>query len=485
MHAADGRWHHDGAEEVKFSFLLVCMVACCQAGDWPMFRGPNGTGVALDADAAGLPSEFGPSRNLVWKTVLPPGHSSPVLFAGKIYLTGIENDRLYTICLKQSDGTMLWKREAPRPRKDAFDKRNNPASPSPAADASGIYVFFPEFGLLSYTHDGKERWRHPLGPFDNSYGMGASPLIAGNGIVLVCDQNQDSFAMAVRASDGKLQWKQPRKDAVSGHSTPVLYRPKSGPLQVIAPGSFRMDSYQATTGEVLWYANGLASEMKSVPVVDGDTVYINGFNLPENDPGRQIHVPPFEEMLPHDKNKNRLLEKDELPEGRAKAFFQYFDLNKDAAMNESEWRAFQQSMAAENGLLAIGADGRGDVTASHTRWKFQRSIPQLPSTVLYRGVLYMVNDGGILTTLDPQTGKAHQQGRLRGASDRIYSSPVAGDGKVFFVTQTGVVVVLKAGPAPETLATNDLGEDTYATPAIANGRIYIRTTQALYAFGVR
>jgi len=133
-------------------------------------------------------------------------------------------------------------------------------------------------------------------------------------------------------------------------------------------------------------------------------------------------------------------------------------------------------MAAENSLLAIEPGGK-------IVWKFHRTIPQLPSTILYQGVLYMVSDGGILTTLDPETGAAYKQARLRTTPDRIFASPVAGDGKVYFVTDGGIVVVMAAGAEHKMLSATALEEDAYATPAIAGGRIYIRSTKALYAFG--
>jgi outer membrane protein assembly factor BamB len=455
--------------------LIPFLLTLATAADWPMFRGPNGVGVSSDKN---LPVEFGPGKNELWKVPLGTGHSSPVLIGDRLYITALESDKLFTLCLRKTDGKVLWKRECPRPRRDAFDKRNNAASPSPAADEKNVYVFFPEFGLISYTREGVERWKLPLGPFDNFYGMGASPLLAGDLVVLACDQKRGSFIMAAGKNDGKLKWKRDRKEAVSGHSTPVLYRPRGGELQVVAPGSFRMEAYQASTGEMLWHQDGLASEMKSVAVVVGDTIYINGYNLPENDPGKQVAIPSFAEALSTDTDKDGLLSKDEMPQGRAKSFFEYLDLNHDSKLDADEWRFFQQGMQAENSLLAVKGGGG-------TLWKYHKSIPQLPSVVVYDGLLYMVSDSGILAVLDPSDGSERWRGRLRNVSDRVYSSPVAADGKVYFATQSGAVVVRKAGVEHTVLAVNDLGEECYATPAISDGRIYVRTSQALYAFGLR
>ena len=156
--------------------------------------------------------------------------------------------------------------------------------------------------------------------------------------------------------------------------------------------------------------------------------------------------------------------------------FVYIDLDRDGGVNAQEWANYARTMQAENALLAFRIGG-GLV------WKFQRSIPQLPSPLVYQGIVYMVNEGGILTTLDAKTGKLHKQSRLRGEADRYYASPVAADGKVYIVSHSGVVTVLRAGPDQETLGVSRLEEETLATPALADGRIYLRTHSQLYCFG--
>jgi outer membrane protein assembly factor BamB len=134
-------------------------------------------------------------------------------------------------------------------------------------------------------------------------------------------------------------------------------------------------------------------------------------------------------------------------------------------------------------MWAYRLGGRGDMTEASTLWHYDRSVPQLPSPLLYNGVLYMVNDGGIMTALDPATGKALTQARTREAVDAYYASPVAADGKILIVSELGRVVVLKADGNLTVAAVNDLDDLCYATPAVADGRWYIRTQSALYAFG--
>ena len=134
------------------------------------------------------------------------------------------------------------------------DKRNNPASPSPAVEENGIYVFFPDYGLIGYDRGGKQLWAMPLGPFNNIYGMGASPVIVGDNVILACDQSLGSYVMAVNKRTGRVVWKVDRPEAKSGHSTPIVWRGPDGKDQIILPGSFlltvvrRRDRQEAVVG---------------------------------------------------------------------------------------------------------------------------------------------------------------------------------------------------------------------------------------------
>ena len=309
-------------------------------------------------------------------------------------------------------------------------------------------------------------------------------MLAGGLVVLVCDQNRGSFAAGFRQADGREAWRTARPDALSGHSTPIVFDPPGGPLQVVAPGSFRMDSYAAATGEIVSWVNGLPGEMKSGPVLIGDVVYVNGFASPENDPGQQVIVPPFAEVLARrDVDKDGKITPAEAPDERTRRYFAFIDLDEDGAADAAEWRVWINGSASENGLLAFRAGGRGDLTGKSLLWRYSRSVPQLPTTLVYRGTLYMINDGGILTTFDAATGAVKKQARLRGAVDHYYASPVAGDGKVYIVSQSGVVVVLDAARDQEVLSTGEMDDEVYATPALADGRVFIRTRGALYCFG--
>ncbi len=229
--------------------------------------------------------------------------------------------------------------------------------------------------------------------------------------------------------------------------------------------------------------------MKSIASNDGEYLYVNGWGFPTNQPGAQVATIPFDEALKrYDKDGDKQVGKAEVT-GTEKMdqmlsnAYEAFDMDRDEKLNPKDWEVFRSMMSSENGLLAIKMGGEGDQTATAIRWRYTKPVPQVPSTLLYKGVLYMINDSGILLSFDPATGKVLKQGRLHGAIDKYFSSPVAADDKVFLIGQGGEVSVLKAAGDWEVLQVNSLDDEVYATPAIADGRIYIRTRSAMYSFG--
>lgn len=459
---------------------IVLLGGAVVADDWPQFRGVNASGVS---PATGLPVEFGPQRNVVWKTALPPGHSSPVLTRDRIFVTGWEADKLLTICLDRATGKILWRRDLTRPRVQELHKANSPASPSPVTDGRNVYVFFADFGLLSYGPDGRERWRLPLGPFNNPFGVGASPILAGDRLLMICDSETGSFFLAVDKDTGKMKWRVERPEYTRGFSTPVLYHPKDGPLQVIVSGSLQLTSYSVDTGEPLWWVRGSTWQMKSTPVLDGDAIYVHGW-AGGADVGQQEDIPPFEDVLKKwDANADGGLAREEIADPRAKKDWSAMDLDRDGVLGERDWRMYRSRRSVQNAVRAIRLGGRGDMTDHSIRWRYLKSLPNVPSPLLYKNVLYLLKEGGIFTTLDPSSGEVLKQARLTGAPGDYFSSPVGADDKVYTVSEACQVSVLKAGGQWEVLAVNDLDDSCNATPALAEGRLYIRTRSALYCFG--
>jgi outer membrane protein assembly factor BamB len=478
------------------ALLAFILPAAALSGQWPQFRGSNGLGVS---DAPALPVHFGPRTNAAWRTELPPGHSSPVIFGDRIYVTAAqpgtrkdvgvgkmvdEGGRLFTICLDRTTGAVLWRREAPRPRLEQYQPTNSPASPSPAADAGGVYIFFGDYGLLAYSPDGKERWKLPLGPFNNVNGHGSSPILVDGLVVLLCDQDTGSYIIAVDQVTGRVKWKTARPESTRSYATPAVLRPARGPAEIVVPGSYQLTSYDARTGAKLWWIGGLSWQPKSTPVVAGEVVYAHWWEAGGEAEG-VTETPEFADIRKkHDANGDGKISPEEFAgDPRQQKGFVNNDLNGDSYIDEREWNAYRARRASRNALLAVRPGARGDLTGSPSiLWRIQKNLPNVPSPLLYRGVLYIVKDGGIFTSLDPETGRILKQGRLPGALDTYYSSPVAGGGHIYTTSQSGKMTVIKAGGEWEPVALNDFEEECFPTPAIAGDTLFVRTRTALYAF---
>ena len=201
---------------IGFQAADLSAEALAEAENWSRFRGPNGTGVS---DATNLPIEFGPEKGVKWKAALPPGHSSPVFTNTHIFLTAHTPDKdaykLLVLALDRKSGKELWRHEVERRNKGRLELVNGPASPSPVTDGSNVYFFFQEYGLISYTADGKERWRMPLGPFTMFYGFGASPILEDGLLILPVDQDLTAYLLAVDARTGRERWRVQRPHAVA------------------------------------------------------------------------------------------------------------------------------------------------------------------------------------------------------------------------------------------------------------------------------
>lgn len=449
------------------------------AGEWPQFRGVNSSGIS---DEKNLPVFFSPEVNVAWKTPLPPGHSSPVFSKTQIFLSAYDKDGIYLIALDRKTGKELWRRNVPRPRIAEHHKSSTPASPSPVTDGENVYALFHDFGLISYDRAGKERWRLDLGEINNPFGLGTSPVLAGNTLLVNIDAESGSYFMGLHKDTGKQKWRRDRSDFTRGFSTPVLYKPANEPMQVLVAGSYSLMSYSVDTGEPIWWVNSLTWQLKPTPVIHGDTVYVLGW-AGGSDEGAQENVPPFKEVLAtRDTNKDGKLSKEEIADPRLTKDWAAMDLDRTGFVEDRDWMMYQRRRSVVNAISAIRLGGRGDMTDKSVLWRYYKSLPNVPSPLYYDGVVYMTKEGGIMTALDAESGKVLKQARLTGALGDYFASPVVADGHLYATSQEGKVVVVKPGPEWEILAVNVINEPINATPAFVDGRIFVRTHQNLYCF---
>ena len=212
--------------------------------------------------------------------------------------------------------------------------------------------------------------------------------------------------------------------------------PNRARSRLSCPNRFSFQLTPVADGKRVWWVKGLACEMKSIASHDAEYLYINGWGFPQNQQGQQLKTISWEEGLArYDKNGDKEIAKTEISgtekiDRMLSGAFEAFDMDRNEKLNARDWEVFRAMMAAENGLLSIKMGGEGDQTANAIRWHYYKPVPQVPSTLLYKSVLYMINDSGILLSFDPATGNMLKQGRLHGAIDKYFASPVAADDKV-------------------------------------------------------
>jgi len=441
------------------------MLALAWGEDWNRFRGPNGSGVA---DGVGYPVEMGSTRNVRWRTAVRPGKSSPVLSRRHIFLTAAQDGKLYTQCFDRANGKLLWERSVDRPRTEIANRLNHEAAITPVTDGENVYTFFKDYGLVSYDASGKLRWKAPMGPFVNTQGVSASPVIVGDAVVVVVDQWENSFAAAYQLRNGELKWKAAREEG-EGWATPVVHGSR-----LVTASRGLLGLHDAARGNRLFTLPGLAMAIVASPALVGDTVYLFGYGVDSPAP----FAPRLEKL---DRDRDGRLTPDEYGADPILNNVGKNAGNRDGAVTGDEWKIFADKVLGPNALFAVQFDGGG----ARELWRHEKNFTSVvPSPLAYQGVLYVVRNGGILTTHDAATGRVVKAARMSGALGGYSSSPVAADGRVWIGSEEGKLVALKAAAEWEVLAVNDLGEGIYATPALSGGVIHVRTEEALYAFAV-
>lgn len=475
------------------------------SAQWPQFRGPGGQGAAKDE--APLPVEFGPSKNVLWKTPLPLGHSSPCLWNDRVFLTAGNSDerRLITICLNHRTGDILWERSVTVEKLEQLHQLNCPASSTPATDGRQVYVYFGSYGVLAYDFEGNEQWKKPLSPMPGYFGSGASPVVAGE-LVLLNNGTQLSFSLlAIDASSGELKW---QKDRLRGFSTGVWSTPTvchaADGDEVFVAGGTSCKAYSLKDGAERWSVTGLPAISLNTAAI-GDGMIFFSLTNPIGEPDNVVKLPSFDEALKqYDKDANGKIAKDEIPadlmlfsRGRPdkigdwaplRDFVGRLDSDKDGSLNKDEWQAGAKQMSevaekSELAAVAVRLGGKGNVSGTHIAWKQTTAVPEVPSLLYHDGRVYLLSEKGVLTCREAATGKELYKQRL-GIEGTCYASPVVGDGKIYVASDGGTVIVFEPGDRYRRLARNEFDEGILATPALVDGKIYVRTRGHLYAFGL-
>jgi outer membrane protein assembly factor BamB len=420
--------------------ILASFAGAAQNGAkvwWPQFRGPNSSGVGEGK----APVHFGPNQKVLWTAPVGSGLSSPSVWEGRIFLTEFDrtNKQFATVCIDRHTGKNLWRRTVAAGEIEEVHELSNPAAPTPATDGERVYVYFGSHGLVCYDLNGNQQWERRLPLPANPYGAAASPIVAGELLVLN-HQGKDSYLLGVNRRDGRTVWKTDRSLFRYGWSTPVHWRHDGIDEIVVLGGDFepnqRLMAYNLADGAERWWVGGLPPCGKSTPVIGDGLLFLAVPDL--------ILEPAAERKNPN----------------RAEQFY---------ANNAAR-------------VMAVRPGSMGEVSQSNIAWSERRGVPGVPSPLYYKGRLYSFMNGGIVFCRVATTGKLVYSGRI-GAPGYYYSSPVAADNKVYIASAEGVVVVLDAGEELKILARNQLNGAILATPALVDGKIYVRTESHLYAFG--
>jgi outer membrane protein assembly factor BamB len=500
---------------ITTGLLLLTQPVLAGAGQWNEFRGPNGSGVAVDARP---PVQIDEST-AAWSIDLLPGQSSPVLTDRLVIVTAVDGDRLVTLAYDKATGELAWRREAPECTFEKVHKSGSPASCSAYVDDERIYISFGSFGLLCYDHEGKDVWAKPIATPKSMYGVTTSPIVFGDNLIYVIDNDNNlpnsklkqSKMIALNKKTGELIWETPRPYQGSGWSTPTLWEHDGG-TEIVTLGHGRLCGYDAATGQEKWHVTGFSRETVARPILGSGYVFgaasMRG-GAPDEKPDPE---PYWEAVMLFDANGDGKLEPGEMthhftypirpdlkpghsgfgfpmPEdparrkGAQQSIFKRNDRNGDGYWTREEFIAGMSfGRRGTPRLLAVKPGGVGDVTESHVAWDLSRGLPEVPSPLFHDGLIYLVRDGGVLAALDAGNGRSLYRQRLGDAIGHYRASPVLAGGHLYFISQPGVLSVTTTGKDFKLVDQHDLGEFVHATPAIDRDTIYVRTETKLIAF---
>lgn len=413
---------------LSLALLLAGLTLDSAAQEWTRFRGPNGTGIS---QAKTIPTNLTPA-DINWKIELPGGgHSSPVLWGDRIFLTSTgDAGGLTVLCLAVADGKLIWRKDYPLA---PFTKHkfNSFAAATPLVTESAVYAVWNEpehYYLTALDHKGNQLWQRDFGPFVSQHACGTSPILVGDKIILGGEQDGmesvpgstrsgESFIVAVSAKTGDTIWQTPRRNVVVAYSTPCIRESHDGKKSLIfnsqAHGIYAVDP---DTGKVLWeYEGAFSKRSVSSPFMAGDIIF--------------------------------------------------------------------GSCGSGGGGNYVTAIRAGDSSAGGRPalvYEMKKSAPYVPTGVAVGDLVWLWSDGGIVSCLHAPTGEIRYQERVGG---NFFGSPIWIDGRLFCVSTSGELDIVEASEKFNVLHRFPLGELCHSTPAVAGGRLYVRTEKHLFSIG--
>ena len=418
---------------MRLVVLFFFVAGLVRAENWPGWRGQSGDGISTEK---GIPTKWSSTENIAWRIAVPgEGHSSPIVWGDKVFLTSslTEKNKRILLCIDRLSGQTVWQRDVVQSPPETIHRLNSRASGTPATDGKQVYVTFmraegdrviaPNVGserlitpgkiiVAAYDLDGNEKWKTNVGDFVSAHGFNTCPVLFEDSVILNGDHDGDAYLVALDRQSGRERWRTRRENKTRSYVTPII-REIDGITQMILSGSLCVASYDPRNGKRHWIVDGPTEQFVASMVYDGKYVFATG-GYPER------HT------------------------------------------------------------LAIRPGGKGNVTDTHIAWRTTRGAAFVPSPIISGRYLLMVADSGIASCFEARTGKRHWMERLPGGHS---PSPVSADGLVYFVSDRGVTTVIRPSETFAVIAKNELGEPVSASPAISQGQIFLRTHQHLYCIG--
>ncbi len=405
------------------NFRGFCLVVIClstfesvQAENWTRFRGDNGKGTSTQK---GIPATWS-QGDYEWNIELPGvGHSSPIIFGEKLFVTTATNEGAirYLFCLNANTGEKIWSQTVGFNRSHKHNL-GSWASSTPATDGKRVYVAFADqerYTLAAWDFEGQLVWRRNLGPFVSQHGQGVSPIVYDGMVMIANDQMGPSSIMAVNAETGKTVWSTLRNSRKTSYATPMVYEKEGQKPQLIC-------------------ASG-AMGLTSLDPYTGQMNWMTG----------------------------------------------EFPLRTVASPILGGGLIISSCGGGGKGKLLIAVNPDADESKGEKRiaWKRERSLPYVPTSVVYEDHIYLWNDNGVASCVELKTGKEVWTKRV-GSGD-YFGSTILVDGKIYIINENGVCYVFAASPEYKFLGENNLGDPSHSTPTVANGRLYLRTFHRLAA----
>ncbi len=407
---------------------VVCFTTLLQAEEWPRFRGPTGQGETTET---GLPTEWGPEKNIAWKTSIPGiGWSSPIIFADRVFLTTATDDNksCRVLCVDRRGGDILWNREVFRQVPKKKEDFNSYATPTPVTDGQRVYAAFSDGSFVALDMEGKVVWRNREAQFYSQHGLGASPILYGDLLIMTFDGSAESgelrhgwqtpwdksYVIALNKNTGKTRWKTMRGMSRISHMTPTILRDTGhGDLILSAAGDV-IQAFDPDDGHIVWTIKNKGEGVVPSPVVgDGLIFTISGF---------QRHV-----------------------------------------------------------FRTVKTGGEGDVTETHIVWEDDQSVPRVPSMIYKSPYLFSITDrGGVATCREAKTGEVVWRERIGGDH---HASPILAGEHIYFLSREGETAIIEAAGQFNEVARNTIDEPCQASFGVSGGQLFLRSESHLFCIG--